>query len=196
MEAFVYCWTDHKTNKLYVGSHKGTTDDGYICSSKYMLEEYNKRPNDFTRQIVAQGKLEDIRSLESTILKSVNARLNEDFYNQHNSDGKFYLKAHTEETKIKIGNAHRGKKCPYNYERNAKGHSPEIREKISQNHHDVKGKNNPMFGKKHSEETKKKISKNRKGIVVSPISEESRKKMSEARKAYWNKRKMAQKEND
>lgn len=31
MEAFVYVWTDKITNKLYVGVHKGTLDDGYIC---------------------------------------------------------------------------------------------------------------------------------------------------------------------
>lgn len=84
MEAFVYCWTDHKMNKLYVGSHKGSEDDGYICSSKIMLEEYNQRPQDFTRQIVAEGLDKDIRKLEVKILESVNAKLNEDFYNLSN----------------------------------------------------------------------------------------------------------------
>ena len=29
-QGFVYQWTDHKTNKLYIGSHKGDPDDGYI----------------------------------------------------------------------------------------------------------------------------------------------------------------------
>ena len=87
MEAFVYCWTDHKTEKLYVGSHKGSTDDGYVCSSKYMLEEYSKRPNDFTRQIVAECSWKEAISLETAILKSVNARMNEQFYNKHNGDG-------------------------------------------------------------------------------------------------------------
>jgi hypothetical protein len=89
-EAFVYCWTDHKTNKLYVGSHKGSTNDGYICSSKYMMEEYRKRPEDFTRQIVAEGNLEDIRKLESSILKTVGARLDEQFYNKHDNDGLYF----------------------------------------------------------------------------------------------------------
>ena len=52
-EAFVYCWTDNLTNILYVGSHKGTEDDGYVCSSKYMMKEYKSRPdkhNDETRK--------------------------------------------------------------------------------------------------------------------------------------------------
>ena len=52
-------------------------------------------------------------------------------------------------------------------------HSEETREKISKNHHDVSGENNPMFGtkgelspnwgKKHTEETKRKISEGNKG---------------------------------
>lgn len=91
MEAFVYCWTDQKTNKLYVGRHKGSIDDGYICSSKPMLAEYKIRPQDFTRQIIAQGTFEDMVKLEVTILHSVNAALNESFYNQHNGSGKFYF---------------------------------------------------------------------------------------------------------
>lgn len=39
-----------------------------------------------------------------------------------------------------------------------KSHSEQSRKKISENHHDVCGKNNPMYGKKHSEETRRKIS--------------------------------------
>ena len=69
-EAFVYCWTDMKTSKLYVGWHKGSVDDGYVCSSKPMLEEYYMRPNDFKRQIIASGLSNDMIALESAILKT------------------------------------------------------------------------------------------------------------------------------
>lgn len=41
--------------------------------------------------------------------------------------------------------------------------SDETRKKISKNHIDVSGKNNPMYGKRHSNETKIKISESRKG---------------------------------
>ena len=181
-EAFVYCWTDHKTNKLYVGSRKGTRDDGYVCSSKYMMQEYKKRPHDFTRQIVAEGRFDDIRKLEEVILKTVNAKEDDNFYNQHNNDGKFYLKAHTEESKRKIGKAHKGKKCDYNIEKNKKGHSAETREKISQNHHDVFGSNNPMFNRTHKEETKKRISAKKKGVRSYERTEEQKQKMSELKK--------------
>lgn len=37
------------------------------------------------------------------------------------------------------------------------------RKKKSENHANIKGENNPMYGKKHSEETKKKMSKSHKG---------------------------------
>jgi hypothetical protein len=99
MESFVYCWTDNKTGKLYIGSHKGDPMDGYICSSKLMLEEYNLRPEDFTRQIIAEGKTEDIRKLEYKILTSLNAADDENFYNKHNGFGSYL----TEDIKKKIG---------------------------------------------------------------------------------------------
>jgi hypothetical protein len=38
--SFVYCWSDQKTAKVYVGMHKGTVNDGYICSSKHMLKAF------------------------------------------------------------------------------------------------------------------------------------------------------------
>lgn len=187
-EAFVYCWTDKKTNMLYVGSHKGSTDDGYICSSKYMLAEYNKRLEDFSRQIVAEGKFEDIRSLESAILKSANAKLNEQFYNMHENDGKFYLKFHTEKAKAKISKGNTGKTRPDLSERNKKGMSKNSIEKMV-NTRRANGSydsvNNPMYGKQHSEESKNKMSLNKLGKNKIPKSEETKRKMSEARKKYW-----------
>ena len=86
-ESFLYCWIDSKTNKLYVGKHKGSLDDGYICSSKSMMKEYNDRPQDFSRQIVAEGTDKDICALEATILRSANAHLDEGYYNLALSNG-------------------------------------------------------------------------------------------------------------
>lgn len=189
MEAFVYCWTDHKNNMLYVGSHKGNPDDGYVCSSKYMLEQYKLRPQDFTRQIVAQGLFADIRKLESVILKLVNARTNESFYNQSNADANFTLKFHTEKTKKMIGQKNRGRLRKDLSERNILGHSQKTREKISRNHHDVSGEKNPMYGKKHSEESKQKMKLNRIGKGASPRSEETKRKVSIAKKLYWDRKK-------
>jgi hypothetical protein len=124
--SFVYCWTDHLTGKLYVGSHKGSIDDGYVCSSKYMMEEYNKRPQDFTRQIIAEGQFDDIRSLEISILKAENVKLNELYYNRSTGNNDFYVKQHTEEAKQKM----RAKKLGVKRGPHSEEHKQKIAESI------------------------------------------------------------------
>jgi hypothetical protein len=99
---FVYCWTDHLTNKLYVGSHKGTVDDGYICSSQQFLVEHSKRPHNFTRQIIATGELTVMRSLERAILKSIDAARHPMFYNRHNAGKEFFNDRNSEQTRTKM----------------------------------------------------------------------------------------------
>lgn len=162
MEAFVYCWTDKKTNKLYVGSHKGSTEDGYVCSSKLMLEEYRKRPEDFSRQIVAHGSLLDIRKLEAKILQSVNASINEGFYNKHENDGFFFdgwkKGEMTEEHRAKLSAAKKGRKLSESHRQNilnnrtGKKNSPEHKKALIES----------RIGSKHTEESKKKMSESRK----------------------------------
>ena len=48
---FVYIWYDRKHKRYYVGCHWGTIDDGYICSSSWMMQAYPKRKEDFKRKI-------------------------------------------------------------------------------------------------------------------------------------------------
>jgi len=50
---FVYIWYDRKHKRYYVGSHWGTIDDGYICSSAWMMQAYKRRPEDFKRRILS-----------------------------------------------------------------------------------------------------------------------------------------------
>jgi hypothetical protein len=49
---FVYIWRDRKHNRYYIGSHWGTEDDGYVCSSSWLLKAYKIRPQDFKRKIL------------------------------------------------------------------------------------------------------------------------------------------------
>lgn len=123
MEAFVYCWTDHKTLKLYVGYHKGYVDDGYISSSKMLNKLYKERPHDFTRQIVAHGTAKDMVVLESKILKSVNAAKNDDYYNMNNQTIEFYQPTRHKIWRERIGKANKNKKRPdfAEYSRNRRG---------------------------------------------------------------------------
>lgn len=166
MEAFVYCWTDKDTNKLYVGSHKGSADDGYVCSSKYMLAEYAQRPQDFSRQIVARGSHSDMRKFEAVILQSVNAKINEGFYNRHNNDGLYF----DGWQKGQMSTEHRKKLSESAKKRKL---SPEHKEKLHQ------GRRNT----KNSAEHTAAILTSKKSFVYTP---ESRKKMSDSRKALVN----------
>lgn len=52
MSGFVYIWRDKKHNRFYIGSHWGSEDDGYICSSKWMRNAHYRRPHDFKRRIL------------------------------------------------------------------------------------------------------------------------------------------------
>ena len=82
MEAFVYIWTNNQNNKKYIGCHKGTPDDGYICSSKVMLDDYKKNPHHFSREILATGSWKDMADLEVKLQQKYNVRYNDEYYNQ------------------------------------------------------------------------------------------------------------------
>jgi hypothetical protein len=51
---FVYIWFDKKKKRYYIGSHWGTEDDGYICSSDWMLNSKKRRPEDFKRRVISK----------------------------------------------------------------------------------------------------------------------------------------------
>lgn len=78
---------------------------------------------------------------------------------------------HSEETKRKIGDKHKGKKL-----------SDEHKTRLSEVGKTRIGDKNPFYGKSHSEETKIKLSNKRKARKVGPPSEESKKLMSIAAK--------------
>ena len=136
MEAFVYCWTDFGTNKLYVGVHKGTPDDGYVCSSKPMLEEHTKRPNDFSREIIARGTFADCYALETAILKSAKADKNPEFYNLSTNSPRA-PEHHTEESKKRMSRSRL--------------------EYMNKTGQDMRRENHPMWGTKHSKQHCEKI---------------------------------------
>ena len=156
MNSFVYCWTDHSTSKLYVGFHKGSPDDGYICSSKHMKKEYKARPQDFTRQIIAVGTYEDCRTFENAVIKAMFEQ-NVPCYNL-NVNGVIRF---TDEIKAKISATHKGKII-------SEGHKDAIR-----NWH----KTRPPT----SEETREKIRQSKLGKKRKPFTEEAKRNMGLAR---------------
>lgn len=130
---FVYLWYDRKHKRYYVGSHWGTEDDGYICSSKWMRQSYRRRPNDFKRRII------------STVISSRQDLLDEEykFLSMIKSDelGKRYYN---------ISNHHYG-------HWSAKPNADEVREKISKAEGRCEKILQKALGRKVSEETREKI---------------------------------------
>lgn len=47
---FVYIWFDRKHKRFYIGSHWGSEDDSYVCSSPWMKQAYKRRRDDFRRK--------------------------------------------------------------------------------------------------------------------------------------------------
>ena len=158
MKAFVYKWTDTKTNKVYIGYHKGCIDDGYISSGKYFLQEFNKRKNDFVREILFVGNLKDCYEKEQQLIKQLfiekTPTYNKGVGGTWNYDCEVVNKMRN--FGEKNGNWN-------------KIFSEEHRKKISNSmigHKRNVGKNNPMFGKKQTEKHRIAMAKMSKPIIT------------------------------
>jgi hypothetical protein len=148
MDSFVYCWTDRATAKLYVGLHKGRTDDGYVCSSKHMLKAYEARPSDFSREILTVNTYDVCRTFEAAIIRAMFAQ-NVSCYNLNVAGAIRY----TEEIRKKISRTHKNKTI-------SEAHRVAIREWNA-------NKRSPA-----SQETKDKIRQKKLGVKRAPFSEE------------------------
>jgi len=164
---FVYIWRDRKHKRYYIGSHWGTVEDGYICSSPWMIRAYTHRPQDFKRRILATN-IQDrpdtymeeqkwLNLIKKDEIKPVNPKPR--YYNLNLSVGNLW---HQYNDKIKtigekISKAKKGKKlgpC-----------SEETKRKISE----------AKKGKKRSEEHNRKLKEAAQGRV---LSEEHKAKIS------------------
>lgn len=105
----------------------------------YYIKKYDSYNNGYNKSLGFEG---------STLLE-----VSDETKEKHRMmmiNNKIWLnRKHTEEAKIKIGNAHRGKKV-----------SDKTKQKLSDaKKGKFKGKDNPFFNKKHTEETKEKLRK-------------------------------------
>lgn len=88
----VYQWYDRAKNKRYIGSHwhskkckfPQTGACNYVCSSRQMKSAYQKRPDDFTKEILAvvTTSKEDLLRREQTWLDRISdQQFGKSFYN-------------------------------------------------------------------------------------------------------------------
>ena len=211
-ESFVYLWYDSRNKMFYLGKHKGTPDDGYTHSSS-IWEHFSSDsvPEGVKRRVLIYGSDKDMYELETKLLLNRKEKCWDRYYNA-NIRGDFYrppesYTPHTEETKRKMSEGHKGKKLTEKTKRKISEarlgtkHTEEAKRKIGES---KLGEKNHNYGKKQTEETKRKMSEAKLGkklteetkrkISKSSLgkkhTEETKRKMSEDRLGkygHWNK---------
>jgi hypothetical protein len=121
-DSFVYIWHNISNGRKYVGYHKGTLDDGYICSSSNDNFWKDFDYDEFTREIVFEGTQEECLKYEQHYLKSIDISSDEWYNNARGAEIIF-----TQEVKDKIRNHHLGKPSGML----GKKHSEESKKKVS-----------------------------------------------------------------
>ena len=178
---FVYIWRDRKHKRYYIGAHWGTENDGYICSSSWMMNAYNRRKEDFKRRILKRiyTDKKDMFLEEQKYLNMVkDEELGKKYYNlnktwQHWSfdDDKSLS------VKEKISKANSRKKKPKFTEEHKRKISEALKGvKLTDSHR--KALSMAHKGKKISEEHKTKLSKAMKGRKLFPFTEEHKRNIS------------------
>jgi hypothetical protein len=188
MHYYTYAYLREDKTPYYIGKGKG-----YRIYRIYRKDRRIKPPKDKSRIIYLKQNLTEEEAFRHEIyMIAVFGRKDLGTGILHNltngGDGVSGFK-HSEETKRKQSEAHKGEKSP-NYGKTfseetrkklsdaqkGRTHSEETKIKMSEVH---KGENHYLYGKTHSEETKIKMSETRKGKT---FSEEHRRKISEANK--------------
>lgn len=160
-------------NKIYVGQNKNDNPNYYGSGKliKRAIKKYGK--DNFKKEILCEcNSLEELNKMEKFWISKLNStddRIgynlesggSDSFFNKKRKSGDYTF---TEEHKKNIRNGIKG--IPK---------SKKHRENISKNHHDVSGKNNPMYGKTHTDELKLFMKKLNSGRIPT---EEQRIKMS------------------
>ena len=201
MEGFVYKWTNTFNGKWYIGSHKGTPEDGYTASGTIIQEAFSKYGmKSFSREVIYQGK--DFRELEEFILVTLDAKSDPISYNLKNEAigggshlaGKPKSPEHIEnlkgpkspkhvESMKKASNKGRFKKgaTPWN-----KGTNPDT---TSTKERRARGEFIPMEERVRKANKTKKEKGYTNGKLGTSQSEETKRKIAESVKRSWLKRK-------
>ena len=175
----VYIYT-FPNGKKYIGQTTQTLEKRAQNGSGYKLQPVVYHAilkygwNNIQKDIFKCQSEEEMDSLERELIAKYNTTDREYGYNLDN--GGHLGKHHSEETKRKMGESHKGKQGYWA----GKHRSEETKRKISESQH---GEKNGMYGKTHSEEVRKKISEKNSTKVICLETKEvypSIKKASEA----------------
>jgi len=91
-EAYLYKVTVKSTKKMYIGWHKGKSDGTYYHSSKCPIFAKDFAKNDNEYEILEYGTCQEMATKENEMLKEVDAKNNEDYYNKSNGGGLYVKK--------------------------------------------------------------------------------------------------------
>jgi len=181
VEGFVYKWINTRNGKWYIGSHKGSVDDGYVGSGVIFRKAYKKHKDYFVREIIYLGP--DFREIEDLILKTLDAESNRNSYNVSNyaigGTRHFHTSKKSKERMAAAGRRQKGKVVSQEAREKIRQKllgtkaSDETKKKLSEMR---KGEGNSFFGKQHTEETRRKISEKKKGKKMPKASVDRRAK--------------------
>jgi group I intron endonuclease len=182
----IYKTTNKLNGKIYVGFDSlNRPIEKYAGSGlliKKAIEKYGLR--NFEKEILEHVSEENWQEREQYWIEKLNAQ--ENGYNiTPGGMGGDTLSNHPELDQIRKKLSEKNSGRIFTEERNQKiSHalknrpfSEEHKKAISENHHDVSGENNPMYGKNHKEESRKKMSEKHSGKV---LTEEHKRKVGEA----------------
>ena len=159
--SFVYKWIHNESGKTYVGYHKGSVNDNYVCSINKNNPNYDEfwaahKNNELSRTIVAGGLTDEEALRLEHIIWKIEKRKGTELYNPRkwnahrfqfdsagNIVGPMEGRPVSQETRDKISKSTKGKIK----------RSDEYKEKLSKS----------LMGHEVSEETRAKISKANKG---------------------------------
>lgn len=158
----IYCIENLINSKKYIGQsvdisnrwrhHKNELNSN-IHFNDYLQKSWNKYGEDNFRFYVLEFcDVDQLDELEVYYIALYNTLNRDKGYNL--TSGGTDNRTYSDETRVKISNSLKGHKV-----------SLESRVKISENHADVSGERNGMYGKRHSDEAKRKVSQANKGKI-------------------------------
>lgn len=158
----IYCYIDKNNNEIvYIGKdsniHKKHRHHAHISPYNYNSQQFNRvlqnNPSRYEYKVlwsISNCTNNHLNQMEIYYIKKYNPKFNFTKGGEGISGFK-----HSQKSREKMSETHKGL-APWN---KGKTLSKEHRKKISQNHYNMSGINNPNYGKTLSKETKMKISK-------------------------------------